>query len=107
SLRVVKEEKAKEKKAREAIEAGQAPEEDDSDDPTDDDGVTLDYQIEFCRDLLSQAATSTNRQEQLRQAKPFVDQRRAMEQEKVRKALEAMGLNWAKAPAAPQQGSQV
>ena len=32
--------------------------------------------------------------------KPFVEQRRAQEQEKVRKALEAMGLNWAKAPQA-------
>src|SRR5205823_7110754 len=106
SLRFVKDETAKERKAREAIEAGQAPEEDDSDDPTDDDGVTLDYQIEFCRDMLAQAATSTNRQEQLRQMKPFVEQRRAQEQEKVRKALEAMGLNWSKAPlaqAAPAQ----
>src|SRR5437899_564017 len=100
SLRFVKEETAKERKAREAIEAGQAPEEDDSDDPTDDDGVTLDYQIEFCRDMLAQAATSTNRLEQLKQMKPFVEQRRAQEQEKVRKALEAMGLNWAKAPQA-------
>src|SRR5229473_1035192 len=100
SVRFVKEESAKERKAREAIEAGQAPEEDDSDDPTDDDGVTLDYQIEFCRDLLAQA-TSTNRQEQLKQMKPFVEQRRAQEQEKVRKTLEAMGLNWAKAPAQP------
>src|SRR5467141_475310 len=100
SLRFVKDETAKERKAREAIEAGQAPEEDDSDDPTDDDGVTLDYQIEFCRDMLAQAATSTNRQEQLKQMKPFFEQRRAQEQEKVRKALEAMGLNWAKAPQA-------
>src|SRR5205823_7227674 len=99
SLRFVKEETAKERKAREAIEAGQPPEDDDSDDPTDDDGVTLDYQIEFCRDMLAQAATSTNRQEQLKQMKPFVEQRRAQEQEKVRKALEGMGLNWAKAPA--------
>src|SRR5438445_6510081 len=120
SLRFVKDETAKERKAREAIEAGQAPEEDDSDDPTDDAGVTLDYQIEFCRDMLAQAATSTNRLEQLKQMKPFVEQRRAQEQEKVRKALEAMGLNWAKAPqaaaaqaaapatpAAPQQPGQV
>ncbi|TMB03373.1 MAG: PDZ domain-containing protein, partial [Deltaproteobacteria bacterium] len=109
SLRFVKDETAKERKAREAIEAGQAPEEDDSDDPTDDDGVTLDYQIEFCRDMLAQAATSTNRLEQLKQMKPFVEQRRAQEQEKVRKALEAMGLNWAKAPqaaAAPAPATQ-
>jgi len=98
TLRFLKEETAKERKAREAIESGQAPEEDDSDDPSDEDGVTLDYQIEFCRDLLAQAATSTNRQEQLRQAKPFVEQRRAMEQEKVRKTLEGMGINWSKAP---------
>jgi carboxyl-terminal processing protease len=98
TLRFLKEETAKERKTREAIEAGQAPEEDDSDDPSDEDGVTLDYQIEFCRDLVAQAATSTNRQEQLRQAKPFVEQRRAMEQEKVRKMLEGMGVNWSKSP---------
>jgi carboxyl-terminal processing protease len=95
SLRFVKEETAKERKNREALEAGQLPDDDvDSDDPSDEDGVTLDYQIEFCRDLLAQAK-STNRLEQLQQMKPYVEQRRGQEQEKVKKALEAMGLNWA------------
>jgi carboxyl-terminal processing protease len=93
TLRFVKEETAKERKNRELIEAGQAPEEDD-DDPSDEDGVVVDYQIEFCRDLLLQA-NSTDRRQQLQQAKPFVEQRRAGEQEKVRKSLEAMGVNWA------------
>src|SRR5437660_6430441 len=92
TLRFVKEETAKERKNRELIEAGQAPEEDD-DDPSDEDGVVVDYQIEFCRDLLLHAS-STDRRQQLQQAKPFVEQRRAGEQEKVRRALEAMGLNW-------------
>src|SRR6267378_703094 len=96
TLRFLKEETAKERKTREAIESGQAPEEDD-DDPSDEDGVVVDYQIEFCRDLLLQAS-STDRRQQLQQAKPFVEQRRAGEQEKVRKALEAMGVNWS-APA--------
>src|SRR4051812_15316759 len=95
TLRFVKEESAKERKNRELIEAGQAPEEDD-DDPSDEDGVVVDYQIEFCRDLLLQA-NSTDRRQQLQQAKPFVEQRRAGELEKVRKALEAMGVNWATA----------
>jgi carboxyl-terminal processing protease len=93
TLRFVKEETAKERKNRELIEAGQAPEDDD-DDPSDEDGVVVDYQIEFCRDLLMHA-NSTDRRQQLQQAKPFVDQRRAAEQEKVRKSLEAMGVNWA------------
>src|SRR2546427_1691355 len=93
TLRFVKEETAKERKNRELMEAGQAPEEDD-DDPSDEDGVVVDYQIEFCRDLLLQAS-STDRRQQLQQAKPFVEQRRAAEQEKVRKALESMGVNWA------------
>ncbi|HZX95477.1 MAG TPA: MXAN_5808 family serine peptidase [Myxococcales bacterium] len=97
TLRFVKDESAKERKNRELIEAGQAPEEDD-DDPSDDDGVQVDYQIEFCRDLLLQA-NSTDRRQQLQQAKPFVEQRRAQEQEKVRRQLEAMGVNWASAPA--------
>ena len=102
TLRYVKDETAREKKNREAIESGQAPEEDD-DDPSDDDGVTVDYQIEFCRDLLLQA-TSTDRRQQMIQAKPFVEQRRAVEQEKVKKALEAMNVNWSLPPAAAQKG---
>ena len=98
SLRFVKEETAKEKKNRELLESGQQPEDDISDDdPTDDDGVQVDYQIEFCRDLLQQA-TSTDRRQQLTQSKGFVEQRRAQEQEKARKALEAMGVNWAPPP---------
>ena len=82
SLRYFKEETAKEKKAREAVEAGTVPDDDDDADPTDGDDVTLDYQIEFCRDLLGRA-TSTNRLEQLQQMKPFVAiERRAAEQDK-------------------------
>src|SRR5436309_874683 len=92
TLRFVKDETAKERKNRELIEAGQAPEEDD-DDPSDEDGVVVDYQIEFCRDMLVHA-NATDRRQQLQQAKPFVEQRRGAEQEKVRRALEAMGLNW-------------
>jgi carboxyl-terminal processing protease len=102
TLRFVKEETAKERKNRELIEAGQAPEEDD-DDPSDEDGVVVDYQIEFCRDLLLHA-TSTDRRQQLQQAKPFVEQRRGAEQEKVRRALEAMGLNWSAQPANAPKG---
>ncbi|MFN2549377.1 MAG: MXAN_5808 family serine peptidase [Myxococcales bacterium] len=104
TLRFVKEETAKERKNRELLEAGQQPEDDvNDDDPSDDDGVQVDYQIEFCRDLLAQA-TSTDRRQQVAQAKPFVEQRRAVEQEKARKALEAMGVNWAPAPANAPKG---
>src|SRR5713226_3560834 len=105
TLRFVKEETAREKKNRELLEAGQQPEDDASadDDPSDDDGVQVDYQIEFCRDLL-QHAVATDRRQQLTQAKPFVEQRRAQEQEKVKKALEAMGVNWAPPPAGAQKG---
>ena len=98
TLRFVKEETAKERKNRELIEAGQQPEDDvNDDDPSDDDGVQLDYQIEFCRDLLA-SANSTDRRQQLTEAKPFVEQRRAQEQEKAKKALEALGVNWSPAP---------
>ena len=102
TLRFVKEESAKERKNRELIEAGQAPEDDD-DDPSDEDGVVVDYQIEFCRDLLLHAS-STDRKQQLQQAKPFVEQRRGAEQEKVRRALEAMGLNWSPQSATAAKG---
>jgi carboxyl-terminal processing protease len=99
SLRYFKEETAKEKKARESAEAGTVPDDDDAADADpDDDGVVLDYQIEFCRDLLGRAV-STNRLEQLQQMKPFVAERRSTEQEKVSKALEGLGLDWTAAPA--------
>ena len=104
TLRFLKEETAKERKNRELIEAGTAPEEDlTDDDPSDDDGVQVDYQIEFCRDMLLHA-TSTDRQQQLVQAKPFVAERRAVEQEKVKKVLEGMGVNWAAAPQTAPKG---
>ncbi len=105
TLRFVKEETAREKRNRELIESGQQPEDDTTsdDDPSDDDGVQVDYQIEFCRDLLQQAV-ATDRRQQLVQAKPFVDQRRGQEQEKVKKALEGLGVNWASAPAGAQKG---
>jgi carboxyl-terminal processing protease len=94
SLRYLREETSREKKAREAAESGQAPEEEFlEEDGSDDDGVTLDYQIEFCKELLGRA-TSANRLEQLQQMKPFVAEKRAAEQEKVKKQLEQMGLNW-------------
>src|SRR5207248_2349375 len=102
TLRFVKDETVKERKNRELIEAGQAPEDDD-DDPSDEDGVVVDYQIEFCRDMLARA-DSTDRRQQLQQAKPFVEQRRAAELEKVRKSLEAMGLNWSPLAANAQKG---
>src|SRR5947208_6206524 len=106
TLRFVKEETAKERKNRELIEAGQAPEDDD-DDPSDEDGVVVDYQIEFCRDMLAHA-NATDRRQQLQQAKPFVEQRRAAELEKVRKTIEAMGLNWSPlGPNAPKGQARV
>src|SRR5436190_9293899 len=106
TLRFVKDETAKERKNRELIEAGQAPEDDD-DDPSDEDGVVVDYQIEFCRDMLMHA-NATDRRQQLQQAKPFVEQRRACEQEKVAKSLEAMSVNWAAAaPNAPKGAAKV
>jgi hypothetical protein len=50
--------------------------------------VVVDYQIEFCRDMLLHA-NSTDRRQQLQQAKPFVEQRRAGELEKAIEAAEA------------------
>src|SRR5207253_2745412 len=49
-------------------------------------------------------ANSTDRRQQLTQAKPFVEQRRGVELEKARKSLEAMGVNWSAPPATAQKG---
>ena len=99
TLRYVREETARERKAREAADAGnREPPEEDEEEQIEDDGVTVDYQIEFCRDLLL-TVPYTDRREQLAKVRPFVEQRRAAEQEKVRGKLEAMGLRWTAAPA--------
>ena len=94
TLRYVREETTRERKAREQAEAGgtAAPEEDEED-TLDDDGVTVDYQMSFCRDMLLQIP-EVDRQKQIAKLGAFVEQRRAMEQEKVAKKLEGYGVNW-------------
>src|SRR5436190_2747780 len=99
SLRYVRDETTRERKAREAAEAGQtgAIPEEEEEESLDDDDITVDYQMKFAGDFLL-AIPSTDRREQLAKMGPFVEQRRVMEQEKVAKKLEAYGINWTPAP---------
>ncbi len=102
TLRYVRDETARERKAREQAEAGgTALPEDDEEEQLDDDGVTVDYQMEFCRDLLL-AIPSVDRREQLAKMPQFVEQRRLQEKDKVKKKLEELGLDWSPAVAAAQ-----
>jgi carboxyl-terminal processing protease len=60
----------------------------------------MDYQIEFCRLCgrhSTDACSSCSRP-------PFVEQRRGQEQDKVKKQLEAMGVNWTPPPANAPKG---
>jgi len=66
---------AKERKNRELNRGRQAPERTTTI-PSDEDGVVVDYQIEFCRDLPAAGELDRDRRQQLQQAKPFVEQRR-------------------------------
>src|SRR6266853_5380031 len=78
----VREETARERKAREAAEAGGTtlPDEDEEE-QIDEDGITVDYQMEFCRDMLLQIP-AVDRRDQIAKLVPFVEQRRQMEAEK-------------------------
>ena len=84
---------------------GRRPEEDD-DDPSDEDGVVVGLPDSSSAATCCCTRAPPTGAQQLQQAKPFVEQRRALEQEKVRKSLEAMSVNWAAlgAERAPEPG---
>jgi carboxyl-terminal processing protease len=59
----------------------------------DTDEIVEDYQMRFARDLLA-AAPFSKRDQMLKAAKPFIAERRKLEEERIKKAIEALGLDW-------------
>jgi carboxyl-terminal processing protease len=95
---------AQEKRKQEDDEApGEEAAEDDDDDSEVADDSTIDYPMEFARDLLAQAKSS-RRKEILQTSKAFFDKARADEDKKLSHALEKLGVDWNAGPANPPAG---
>lgn len=64
----------------------------EADDP-DADEITEDYLMHFARDLLL-AAPFSKRDQMIKAARPFIAERRRIEEERIKKAIEGLGLDW-------------
>lgn len=70
---------------------------DDQLDAESQDEIKEDFEVSFARDFVLKA-TSTNRQEQLKQGKSFIDQKRAEEEQRINAAIAALGVDWSPGP---------
>jgi carboxyl-terminal processing protease len=98
TLRYLKEEKVAKKKAdKEKDLAAAAEDADDAEEAApeepDEDQVSSDLQVQFARDLVL-AAPRTERTTMLEAAKSFLADRQAIEDGKIEKAVNALGVDW-------------
>lgn len=110
SLRYLREEKVAKKDEKKDDKAGSTSgtgaggrdlkdvKKDDNDDEEateepDEDMIASDYQVEFARQLILRAP-KTDRLGMMQAAKPFLAERRADEDQKIEKAVDALGLDW-------------
>jgi carboxyl-terminal processing protease len=92
-LRYLKEEKiAKKEKDGKEKEIHDDEEEPPPEEP-DEDQIASDYQVQFARDLMLRAP-ETDRLGMLSAASAFLQERRALEETKIEKAIGALGIDW-------------
>ncbi|KFE59524.1 Carboxyl-terminal protease precursor [Hyalangium minutum] len=76
---------------------GQSEDLDDQLDAESQDEIKEDFEVSFARDYVLKA-TSSNRMEQLKQGKAFIDQKRAEEEQRINSAIAALGVDWSPGP---------
>lgn len=72
---------------------GQTEDLDDQLDAESQDEIKEDFEVTFARDFVLKA-TSSNRLEQLKQGKAFIDQKRQEEEQRINSAISALGVDW-------------
>jgi carboxyl-terminal processing protease len=97
-LRFLRDEPPEKKDEKAKADKRERPDRDDyeveeADEEPDTDEIAEDFQMRFARDLLV-AAPFTTRNEMLKAAKPFIAERRKLEEDRIRKAIEALDLDW-------------
>ncbi|MBN1208101.1 MAG: PDZ domain-containing protein [Myxococcaceae bacterium] len=73
--------------------AGQSEDLDDQLDAETQDEIKEDFEVLFARDFVLRAP-SNNRQEQLKQARGFIDQKRQEEEQRINTAISGLGIDW-------------
>jgi carboxyl-terminal processing protease len=78
---------------------GAAPAEDLEDqlDAESQDEIKEDFEVSFARDFVLKA-TSSNRLEQMKQGKDFIEQKRVEEEQRINAAIAALGVDWSPGP---------
>jgi carboxyl-terminal processing protease len=84
--------------------AGQSEDLDDQLDAETQDEIKEDFEVLFARDFVLRAP-SNNRQEQLKQARGFIVQKREEEEQRINAAISALGIDWS--PGATPKGAQL
>ncbi|WP_224243937.1 MXAN_5808 family serine peptidase [Hyalangium gracile] len=77
--------------------AGQTEDLDDQLDAESQDEIKEDFEVTFARDFVLKA-TSTNRLQQLKQGKAFIDQKRQEEEQRISSAIAGLGVDWSAGP---------
>lgn len=77
--------------------AGQGEDLDDQLDAESQDEIKEDFEVSFARDFVLKA-TSSNRQEQMKQGKAFIEQKREEEEQRISSAISALGVDWSPGP---------
>ncbi|WP_224366916.1 MXAN_5808 family serine peptidase [Hyalangium versicolor] len=77
--------------------AGQGEDLEDQLDAESQDEIKEDFEVTFARDFVLKASSS-NRQEQMKQGKAFIDQKRQEEEQRINSAIAALGVDWSPGP---------
>jgi carboxyl-terminal processing protease len=72
---------------------GRSEDLDDQLDAESQDEIKEDFEVTFARDFVLRA-TSSNRLEQMKQGKSFIDQKRQEEEQRINSAISALGVDW-------------
>jgi carboxyl-terminal processing protease len=100
TLRYLREDKVSARDTKEGEKSDPNAEEDEAAEEPDEENVAADYQVEFARELLLRAP-KTDRSGMLAAARPFLAERRAEEEAKIQKSVEALGVDWSVSKKAP------
>jgi carboxyl-terminal processing protease len=76
---------------------GQSEDLDDQLDAESQDEIKEDFEVQFARDYVLKAPATT-RQEQLKQGKAFVEQKRREEEQRINTAIAGLGVDWSAGP---------
>ncbi|MHB8876552.1 MAG: MXAN_5808 family serine peptidase, partial [Myxococcaceae bacterium] len=98
--KVTKKDKPKDKAPHPLLDTDNTPAEEDLDDQLDaesQDEIKEDFEVQFARDFVLKAPF-VDREKMLQAGRPFVEQKRREEEERISSAISALGVDWSPGP---------